>query len=375
MSAKRVLFIFGTRPEAIKLAPLIQVMKADINFEIHVCISGQHRDMLDPLMSFFQITPDSDLDMMKENQTLFDITSNGLKSVEKIFDSFQPHLVITQGDTSTAFVGALAAFYKKVPVAHIEAGLRTGNNDSPFPEEMNRKLLSQLSAFHFSPTKLAKTNLLKEGIQGDIEIVGNTVIDALFMGLNLIESNPDKYHQKLEEKGIDFGKKIILVTSHRRESFGPPLEEILSAIQEMANTFPDIQIVFPMHPNPNVQIAFQPLKQTRHPAILPVAPLNYPDFIWLMKHSHLILTDSGGIQEEAPALNKPVLVLRKETERIEGIEAGTAQLVGQDKQKIVSTVDALLSDPKKYQEMANAENPFGDGTASQKIFKTLKEKL
>ena len=312
---------------------------------------------------------------MKENQSLFDITTYGLKHIENIFNQVQPDLVITQGDTSTAFLGGLAAFYNQVPVAHIEAGLRTGNNKHPFPEEMNRKLLSQLTTYHFSPTKLAHNNLIKEGITENIETVGNTVIDALLMGLDLIEPFAEDYQSSLVQNGVDFSKRIILVTSHRRESFGDPLKRILQSVQELASSFNDIQIVFPIHPNPNVQQTLNPLINDKHPNILPITPLNYPNFIWLMKNSHLIMTDSGGIQEEAPSLNKPVLVLRNETERIEGIEAGTAKLVGQDKPLILESVHHLLTNTEAYNQMSQADNPYGDGKASERIVTTLNQNL
>lgn len=363
---KRLLFVFGTRPEAIKMAPLILKLKKSCH--VVVCATGQHREMAGQVLSFFSIKPDFDLNIMTHNQSLFDLTASCLKSLESVIDRSSPDLILVQGDTTTAFIGALAGFYKKVPVAHIEAGLRSFNKLSPYPEEMNRLLAARLSDLHFAPTAKAKQNLVKEGIPArSVHVTGNTVIDALFAGLDIVRKADGRYRKSFGF--IDFTKKIVLVTAHRRESFGKPLEEIFRAIKEIAEDG-QVEIVYPVHLNPNVRAAAdRVLKGTRN--IHLIDPLDYPHLIWLMDKSTIILTDSGGIQEEAPSLGKPMLVLRNVTERMEGIKAGTAMLVGTDRNKIVSKARALLCGGALYNKMSKARNPYGDGKACEKIEQAL----
>jgi UDP-N-acetylglucosamine 2-epimerase (non-hydrolysing) len=369
----RLLFIFGTRPEAIKMAPLIKAFQKEISFEIKICVTAQHRGMLDQVLEFFDIKPDYDLNIMRNNQSLFDITTKVLKGLEKILDENKPDLIFVQGDTTTAFVGALAGFYKKIKVAHIEAGLRSHNKYSPFPEEINRVLVGHLADYHFAPTERAKENLIKEGIKENIFVVGNSVIDALFLGLDIIkQKGEEEYYNYFNF--IDFSKKIILVTGHRRESFGEPFENICNALKELAENYKDVEIVYPVHLNPNVR---EPVNRILRGIdnIHLIEPLSYPYLIWLMNKSYIILTDSGGIQEEAPSLGKPVLVVREVTERVEGIEAGTAKLVGTNKDKIISEVINLLTDENEYNKIAKAVNPYGDGKTSERIINILKSNL
>lgn len=366
MSKKKVLFIFGTRPEAIKLAPLIKVFQNERNaFDVKICITSQHREMLKQVIDFFQIKPDFNLNVMKYNQSIFDITSEGLKKLDKVLEQYKPDIIFVQGDTTTAFVGALAGFYKKIKVAHIEAGLRSFNKFAPFPEEINRVLISHIADYHFAPTKKAKQNLVREGIKDNIYVVGNTVIDALQLGLKLIENNEEKYKRYF--KFLNFNKKIILVTGHRRESFGEGFKNICNALKEIALKYKDtIEIIYPVHLNPNVQKSvrrvFYKIKN-----IHLLKPLNYPYLLYLMRNCWLILTDSGGIQEEAPSLGKPVLVMREVTERVEGIKKGTAILVGTDKNRIIKEVEKMLYNQRKYIKMAKVKNPYGDGKTSYQI--------
>lgn len=371
---KKILFIFGTRPEAIKMAPLIKKFqnKKDI-FEVKVCITAQHRDMLDQVLDFFNIKVDYDLNLMKQNQSLFDITSDCLINLKPVLQDFEPDLVFVQGDTSTAFSAALSCFYLKIKVAHIEAGLRSGAKWAPYPEEINRKLISSLADYHFPPTPLAKDHLLKENFNKNIWITGNTVIDALFLGLKIIKDQGEASFQQYFNF-LDFSKKILLITGHRRENFGKPFENICQAIKDIACRFPELQIVYPVHLNPNVQkpVNLQ-LKNINN--IFLIKPLDYAYLIYLMNKSTLILTDSGGIQEEGPSLGKPVLVMREVTERPEGVDAGTAKLVGVDKDLIVNEVSKLLSDENHYNSMSKAVNPYGDGTASQQICNIIKNEL
>lgn len=365
----RFLFIFGTRPEAIKLAPLIVKLK-DIG-NIQVCVTGQHREMLDQVLQFFSIVPDYDLNIMMENQSLFTVTSKSLRLLEKVIKESQPNLIIVQGDTTTAFVGALAGFYNKIKVAHIEAGLRSFHKFSPFPEETNRVLVSHIADYHFAPTDKAKENLLRESIsEENIFVVGNTVIDALFMGLDIVNRNEKRFYDYF--RFLDFSKRIILVTGHRRESFGKPFENICHALKEIARE--NVETIYPVHLNPNVRGHVYP-RLSGIKNIHLVEPLEYPYLIWLMSKSYLILTDSGGIQEEAPSLGKPVLVMRDVTERTEGIDAGTALLVGTDKEKIVKSVKMLLSNKGEYNNMAKHRNPYGDGKSSMRIRTTIKKLL
>lgn len=361
----KILFIFGTRPEAIKMAPLIKELERNTNeFQVIVCVTAQHRHMLDQVLSFFDIKPDYDLDLMKQNQTLFDITAQSITGLEKVLNKTNPDLIFVQGDTTTAFIGALAGYYKKIKVAHLEAGLRSGNKYSPFPEELNRILAGHIADYHFAPTITAQENLLKEGIYKNIWVVGNTVIDALFLGLDIIKNKGEEKYKDFF-KFIDFSKKIILVTGHRRESFGGPFEEICYALKEIAVNYP-VEIIYPVHLNPNVrEPVYRILKDINN--IHLIEPLDYPFLIWLMNQSYLVLTDSGGIQEEAPSLGKPVLVMRDVTEREEGIDAGTAKLVGTDKEKILNNVQILFNNNVEYNKMSKAVNPYGDGNTSKEI--------
>ncbi|WP_456480616.1 non-hydrolyzing UDP-N-acetylglucosamine 2-epimerase [Nautilia sp.] len=369
----KILFIFGTRPEAIKLAPLIYQFKQQKGFEVSVCITAQHREMLDQVLSFFKIKSDYDLNIMKPNQSLFTLSSDLIKMLEKVLEDCNPDIVFVQGDTTTAFFSALASFYKKIKVAHVEAGLRSQNKYSPFPEEVNRVLIGHIADYHFAPTEQSKQNLLNEGIAKNVWVVGNTVIDALFLGLKIIKNHGEDVYFNFFDF-IDFSKKIILVTGHRRENFGKPFEEICFALKEIADLNDDVEIVYPVHLNPNVR---EPVKKIigTHPKIKLIEPLNYPYFIWLMSKSYLILTDSGGIQEEAPSLGKPVLVLREVTERKEGIKAGTSKLVGTKKGNIVKETLKLLNDSQQYQNMTKAVNPYGDGKTSYRILEILKEEV
>ena len=366
----KTLVVFGTRPEAIKLAPLIKEMEKDKAFEVVVCNTGQHMEMIQKILKFFDISPDFNLNIMKSNQTLYDITSEVLLHVRKVLNEVKPQLVIIQGDTTTAFTSALAAFYGKYKVAHVEAGLRSYNKYAPFPEEMNRVLIGRLADYHFAPTRRAKLNLIKEGIKKNIWVVGNTAIDALFMGLEIIKREGEKKYRKFFNF-LDFSKKIILVTGHRRENFGKPFQEICYALKEIAIKRKDVEIVFPVHLNPNVR---EPVNRILRDVknIHLIEPLSYNYLIWLMSKSYLILTDSGGIQEEAPSLGKPVLVMREVTERIEGLEKGVARLVGTQKEKIVNEVFKLLDNKEEYLKMSKAVNPYGDGKASKRILNIIK---
>lgn len=368
---KKTMFIFGTRPEAIKMAPLIKEFKKHpAEFEVKVCVTGQHRQMLDQVLAFFEIKPDYDLDLMKPNQTLFDITADALIGIKGILDQYTPDVIFVQGDTTTAFIGALAGFYKKIRIAHLEAGLRSGDLYSPYPEEANRKMLGHIADYHFAPTVQSKENLKKENISTNVYVVGNTVIDALFLGLDIIKSRgEDDYFKHFNF--IDFSKKIILVTGHRRESFGKPFEDMCNAIKHIVNTHKDVEVVYPVHLNPNVRKTVGEILEGV-PRIHLIEPLDYPYLIWLMNKSYIVMTDSGGIQEEAPALGKPVLVMRDVTERKEGIEAGTAKLVGTDKDVIIESADKLITDKNEYLKMANAVNPYGDGTTSVQVAAILK---
>jgi len=362
----KILFLFGTRPEAIKMAPLVKAFRLDSNFTVKVGVTAQHREMLDQVLDFFKIDVDYDLNIMKPNQSLHELTSNLISKItEDILNKEDFDYVFVQGDTTTVLAGALASFYKKIKVIHVEAGLRSHDVYSPFPEEMNRILTSKIAHIHFCPTQTAASNLEKEGHKNNVFVVGNTVIDALLLGLNEIKNSSesnliDKY------SNIDFNKKIILVTCHRRENFGKPFEEICDALLEISDAFKEtIQIVYPVHLNPNImKIAHEKLTRDN---IKLISPLDYPDLIWMMNHSNIILTDSGGIQEEAPSLGKPVLVLREITERMEGVEAGTAILVGSNKEKIVIETSMLLTNDSYYSKISKAINPYGDGTTSEKI--------
>ena len=363
---KKILFLFGTRPEAIKMAPLVKTFCLDSNFIVKVGVTAQHREMLDQVLDFFKINVDYDLNIMKPNQSLHELTSSLiLKITEDILSKEDFDYVFVQGDTTTVLAGALASFYKKIKVIHIEAGLRSHDIYSPFPEEMNRILTSKIAHIHFCPTQTAADNLNREDLKNNVFVVGNTVIDALLLGLDEIK-NSSENNLINKYSNIDFDKKIMLVTCHRRENFGEPFEEICNALLEISDLFREtIQIVYPVHLNPNI-MKIAHAKLTRENIKL-ISPLDYPDLIWMMNRSNIILTDSGGIQEEAPSLGKPVLVLREITERMEGVDAGTAILVGSDKEKIKSETIKLLTDDSYYLKISKANNPYGDGTTSKKI--------
>ena len=371
----KILFVFGTRPEAIKMGPLVSAMAKDSNFEVKIAVTAQHREMLDQVLKLFGIAPDYDLDIMRSGQDLYDVTTKILLGLRTVLRDFEPDLVLVHGDTTTCFTASLAAFYEQVKIGHVEAGLRTGNLYSPWPEEANRKLTSVLTDIHFAPTQRAKDNLLSEGIdQSKIFVTGNTVIDALFSIKNKVLKDSDS--KALLNQSFDFidnSKKLILVTGHRRESFGEGFERICAALKEIAEQHSDVQIVYPVHLNPNVE---KPVKRLLGDLsnIFLIAPQDYLPFIYLMNASHLIITDSGGVQEEAPSLGKPVLVMRGTTERPEAVSAGTVKLVGTDAKEIVDQVSLLLRDTSAYEMMARAHNPYGDGMAVERIINTLKDK-
>jgi UDP-N-acetylglucosamine 2-epimerase (non-hydrolysing) len=374
MIKKKILFIFGTRPEAIKLAPIIKEFeKNDDIYQIKTCVTAQHREMLDQVISFFNLKIDFDLNLMKKNQTLFEITSLILNNLEKVLNSFQPDLVFVQGDTTTAFVGALAAFYKKIKIAHIEAGLRSFDIFSPYPEEANRKFISSIASFHFVPTDISFNNLINEQIKNNIFKVGNSVIDALLLGIDIIKENKEENYFNYFNF-LNLKKKIVLITAHRRENFGKPFEKILKAIKELAKTHKNTQFVYPVHLNPNIkEIANKSLKNIEN--IFLINPLDYPYLIFLMSKSYFILTDSGGIQEEAPSLNKPVLVLREKTERVEAITNFNSILVGSSIEKIVNESNRLFNDKNHYEKMSKRDNPYGDGNTSKLILDIIKDKI
>ena len=368
--SKKILFIFGTRPEAIKMAPLIrEIQNSGDKFLVEVCITGQHKQLLEQVTSFFGISADYDLRLMKPNQTLFDITADAIRALEKVINKCRPDLIFVQGDTSTAFVGALAGFYRQIKISHLEAGLRSGNKYSPFPEEINRRLVSHIADYHFAPTEAAVENLRGEGIYRNVWNVGNTVIDALFLGLKIVREGLEESFYEFFEF-LDFSKRIILITGHRRESFGKPLQKMCSAFREISLKYRNVELVYPVHLNPNVK---GPVTEALMGIdnIHLIEPLEYPYFIWLMNKCYFVLTDSGGVQEEAPSLGKPVLVMRDVTERVEGITAGTAKLVGTDKEKILKGVDELMTSYDSYKKMTNSVNPYGDGSSGQKIIQIL----
>lgn len=370
---KKILFIFGTRPETIKMAPVIkEFQRFPRLFQVKICVTAQHREMLDQFLTFFNIKPDYDLNIMIHDQSLSYITSIILLKIEKVLDEYNPDLIIIQGDTTTTFVAALAAYYKKIKVAHVEAGLRTNDKYFPYPEEINRVLTSRLVDYYFAPTEKAKINLLNEGIKDNVWVVGNSVIDALLLSLKKIKK--EKQNNYFEYfKHINFSKKIILVTSHRRESFGEPLKNICFALKKISKEFENIvEIVYPVHLNPNVKVKVNKILKNINNVHL-LSPLGYQFFIWLLNKSFLVITDSGGVQEEAPSLGKPILVIRDITERLEGIEAGTAKLVGTNEENIVKEIKKLITDKKEYKKMANAVNPYGDGKTSKKIFNIIKK--
>jgi UDP-N-acetylglucosamine 2-epimerase (non-hydrolysing) len=361
----RVCFTLGTRPEAIKLAPVIRAFQASSKFTTQVVLTGQHREMVAQVMDIFGLKADRDLDIMQPKQTLTDITQRSLQGLEGLFQELKPQLAIVQGDTTTAFAAALAAFYQQIPIGHVEAGLRTDNILDPYPEEANRRLISQITQLHFAPTYLAVENLHKSGVTGAIHETGNTVIDAL---LDVAKSQP-----ACDIAGLEWGKyRTILATVHRRENWGEPLERITTAILQILAEFPDTALLLPLHRNPTVR---EPLMKAlgNHPRIFLTEPLDYTQTIGAIQRSYMLLSDSGGLQEEAPSLGKPVLVLRDTTERPEAVTGGTAKLVGTDPAVITAAARELLNDPEAYQKMANAINPFGDGSASVKILAAVEE--
>jgi UDP-N-acetylglucosamine 2-epimerase (non-hydrolysing) len=363
----RVGIILGTRPEAIKLAPVIQVFQSSPDFELQVILTGQHREMVEQVMKLFKLKADWNLEIMQPQQSLNDITCRSLQGLEALFREQQLDLVIVQGDTTTAFAAALAAFYQKIPVGHVEAGLRTDDLFNPYPEEANRRLISQITQLHFAPTSLAVENLQAAGVLGEIHLTGNTVIDAL---LNVAASHP-----ACDIPGLNWGEyRTILATVHRRENWGEPLQAIAQSFLQILDKFPDTALLLPLHRNPTVR---EPLQQLlgNHPRIFLTEPLDYGQLVGAIERSHLLLTDSGGLQEEAPSLGKPVLVLRDTTERPEAVTAGTAKLVGTETESIVAAASELLSNPEAYTAMANAINPFGDGHAAERILAIVKNYL
>lgn len=362
----KVMTVFGTRPEAIKMAPVVKELLRHKEFETKVCLTAQHREMLDQVVDLFHLPVDYDLDIMKSGQTLYDITSRVLLGLKEVFQKEKPDYVLVHGDTTTTFTAALAAFYQQIPVAHVEAGLRTGNLASPFPEEANRQLTGVLTNLHFAPTETARQNLLREGKDDDsIFVVGNTVIDALFHTVKEDYHFEDKEIEALEEE-----KRVILVTTHRRENLGAPMHHVYRALRRLVETVPHTEVVFPVHRNPLVREAVEE-ELEGVPGIHLVEPMEYEPFTNLMARSALVLTDSGGIQEEAPSLGKPVLVLRDTTERPEAVEAGTVKLVGTEEERIYEEAHRLLTDEKAYRTMAEAVNPYGDGKSAYRIAETL----
>ncbi|MDA0406785.1 UDP-N-acetylglucosamine 2-epimerase (non-hydrolyzing) [Vibrio alginolyticus] len=372
MSKKKVLTVFGTRPEAIKMAPLVHALASDERFESRCCVTAQHREMLDQVLELFEIIPDYDLNLMQPGQTLNDVTARILVELKPVLQDFKPDVVLVHGDTATTFSASLAAYYEQIAVGHVEAGLRTGNIYSPWPEEANRRLTGALTKYHFAPTEASKQNLLKENFAEEyISVTGNTVIDALLMVQNKIQ-NDSELNEELRAQFpfLDDSRKLILVTGHRRESFGGGFERICEALAITAKQHPEAQILYPMHLNPNVREPVNRILSGVNNVHL-IEPQQYLPFVYLMTRANIILTDSGGIQEEAPSLGKPVLVMRDTTERPEAVEAGTVKLVGTDVDKIVSNLQILLTDDSAYQKMSFAHNPYGDGKACQRILNKL----
>lgn len=381
---KKVMLVFGTRPEAIKMAPLVKAFESDTkNFKTQVCVTGQHRQMLDQVLKLFKITPDFDLNIMKQGQDLYDITSRVLLGMRDVLTQAAPDIVFVHGDTTTSTAAALAAFYKQIDVAHIEAGLRTNDIYNPWPEEMNRQITGRIAKYHFSPTPLARKNLLRENVDpAKITVTGNTGIDALHFVANEIKQSQD-LRDSLEKvllsagydtKRLASGKKLILITGHRRENFGDGFIHMCKAIKHLNKKYPDADFVYPMHLNPNVR---RPIKEIfgdeKQENMFFIEPLDYLPFVYLMEKSHIVLTDSGGIQEEAPGLGKPVLVMRETTERPEAVTAGTVKLVGTNFDKIVAEVSRLMDDESEYEKMGKAVNPYGDGKACPRILEFLKQ--
>ena len=381
---KTILLVFGTRPEAIKMAPLVkEFQKYPEQFKTVVCVTGQHREMLDQVLNIFEITPDYDLNIMKQGQDLYDVTSRVLVGMRDVLKEVKPDVVLVHGDTTTSTAAALASFYQQIPVGHVEAGLRTHNIYSPWPEEMNRQITGRIATYHFAPTPLSKQNLLSEGVNEDtITVTGNTVIDALYMVVNKMKQDKhlgEELKDILTSAGYDVdrlkgGKKLVLITGHRRENFGDGFINMCTAIKDLTQKYPDVDFVYPMHLNPNVrkpihEVFGEDLSNLGN--MFFIEPLEYLSFVYLMEKSTIVLTDSGGIQEEAPGLGKPVLVMRDTTERPEALEAGTVKLVGTNYNKIVEEVSALLDNREYYNQMSQAVNPYGDGLACGRIVKDL----
>lgn len=385
---KKLMIVFGTRPEAIKMAPLVKFFQENPkDFRTIVCVTGQHREMLDQVLDIFEIKPDYDLMIMKKNQDLYDVTSRILLGMRDVLEKETPNIVLVHGDTTTSTAAAIAAFYKQIPVGHVEAGLRTFDIYSPWPEEMNRQITGRIASYHFSPTKLSKSNLLAENISEDkITVTGNTVIDALYWVLNKIDTDKNirtNIESNLRMSGYDIqrlvsGKKLILITGHRRENFGDGFIRICKALKVLSEKFPEVDFVYPMHLNPNVrkpihEVFGDDLSVNRN--FFFIEPLEYLSFVYMMKLCTIVLTDSGGIQEEAPGLGKPVLVMRDTTERPEALNAGTVKLVGTNYDLIIDSVTQLLTNNKVYEQMSKANNPYGDGLACSRIFNVLKNSL
>lgn len=378
---KKILLVFGTRPEAIKMAPLVHELKKHPDlFETKVCVTGQHREMLDQVLDLFQIVPDVDLNIMKSGQDLYDVTSRVLVGMREVLKDLKPDVVLVHGDTTTSMAAALAAFYQQIPVGHVEAGLRTGDIYSPWPEEMNRLMTGRIATYHFAPTPLSKQNLLKENVNAEhIVVTGNTVIDALHWVVNKIHSErglQNTLRQSILDYGYDTnrlakGKRLVLITGHRRENFGDGFLNICHAIRSLSQRYPEVDFVYPVHLNPNVRKPVMEILGDGSENVFLIDPLQYLPFVYLMEQSYLILTDSGGIQEEAPGLGKPVLVMRNTTERPEAVEAGTVLLVGADREKIEKGVSQLLDDDNLYGKMSEAVNPYGDGLACERIVNYL----
>ena len=380
---KTILLVFGTRPEAIKMAPLVHEFKKHPDqFKTLVCVTGQHREMLDQVLDLFQIIPDVDLNIMKSGQDLYDVTSRVLMGMRDVLKELAPDLVLVHGDTTTSMAAALAAFYQQIPVGHVEAGLRTGDIYSPWPEEMNRLMTGRIAAYHFAPTPLSKQNLLKENVKAErIVVTGNTVIDALYWVGNKIHSKQglqESLHECVLNNGYDterltMGRRLVLITGHRRENFGDGFLNICHAIKTLSERYPMVDFLYPVHLNPNVRKPVMEILGESAENVFLIDPLQYLPFVYLMEQSYLILTDSGGIQEEAPGLGKPVLVMRNTTERPEAVDAGTVLLVGADRERIEQGVSRLLDDTELYQKMSEAVNPYGDGLACQRIVAFLKD--
>ena len=375
---KKVMLVFGTRPEAIKMCPLVkEFQKRSDEFETIVCVTGQHREMLDQVLQIFDVKPDYDLNIMKQGQDLTDVTARVLTGLRDVFKECRPDVVLVHGDTTTSMAGALAAFYAQIPVGHVEAGLRTHNIYSPWPEEMNRQITGRIASYNFAPTPLSEKNLIEEKAQGNIYVTGNTVIDALHLVVDKLSNDPSLSAEQdriLKEAGYDItrlvdGKKLVLITGHRRENFGDGFIRMVTAMKDLSEKYPNVDFVYPMHLNPNVRKPIHEVfgEDLTLPNFFFIEPLQYLEFVHLMNKATIVLTDSGGIQEEAPGLGKPVLVMRDTTERPEALESGTVHLVGTDYDKIVNEVSTLLDDSKAYEKMSKAVNPYGDGRACMRI--------